>query len=340
MSRCSIVLTLGCVWHFAFAQEPVPDEVVPLPSWSEEDAKRIEQGESMLYHTLFEPINESDLAAPVVQPGDLPLITPDELLTLDPTVIEDEYLPKYFGEKPRSFLVDPQKILSRQEYRDHLSFLKYHASDSAVKMYLYVFDAEQIIPASVRAEDILATHFVNDGPTALVFYFMGNPQRSQIFLSADLMRSVGRSERARALQSSINQAIVKSQAVDQLDGFSVQLSIRIYWMEKALESGVIAPHEPEEEPPTAKAGAGMIALLRAKWNAWKIPFGCGVLVLVVASTFHWWRKQRMTYRLPRFPVAARLQAPHGAGVGAVVTHASARIAPAMQREQVPDFTCR
>lgn len=316
------------------------EELPPLPTWSEEDAQRLMQGETMVFGALFQPVDEMELAAPVVKPGDLPVPATDGSDFVDPTQIADDDLVKFFDQKPKLFLVDPQNILSRQEFRDRLSFLKYHATDSQVGFYVYVFDKEQIIPPSVRVEELFVRHFADDGPTALVFYYMGDPQRSELHLSPDLMRSVGRSERNRALQSSINQAIVKSQATDQLDGFCVQMSIRIYWMEKAMAAGVIAAAEPEETATAPSRKSEFLVSLKQWWMEWQIPCASAAGVILVGAMFTWWRRRRMRYELPQFPVAPRLSGEHGAGIGAVISYASARIPPAMQRDQVPDYTRR
>jgi hypothetical protein len=150
------------------------------------------------------------------------------------------------------------------------------------------------------------------------------------------MTAVGRAESARARQSAVNQASVKSQAVDQLDGFCVQMSIRIYWMEKALEAGVIAPPEaePQAKPePIHKKYAEMIARW---WREWKVPFSITIAVLLVGGCFSHWRRSRRKYRLPVFPVAARLGGTQAAGVGAVISFAHANRPAVAQREQLPE----
>ncbi len=335
-SRCFFLALLGCL-AIGHAEE---EELPPLPRWSEEDAARLLQGEELITDALFQLSPEDELAAPALGVLELPDLGPDNLELIDPTQIAEEDLTKFFGQKPKSYLSDPQNLLTRQEYRDRLSFLKYHASDSKVGFYVYVFDEKQIIPPIVRAEELFSRYFADDGPTVLLFYFMGNPKRSEIHLSADLVRSVGKSERNRALQSSINQAVVKSQSVDQLDGFCVQMSIRIYWMEKALEAGLIAPIEEDKPTKVVNQNAEKIAALHLWWMSWRIPLGVGFVVVLVGSVFTWWRRRRMTYVFPEFDVAPRLGGQHGAGIGAVISYSSARIPAAMQREQVPDYSRR
>ncbi len=337
MKTRGLVFALLACMAIGHAEE---EELPPLPRWSEEDAARLLQGEELITDALFQLSPEEELAAPALGVLELPDLGPDNLDLIDPTQIAEEDVAKFFGQKPKSFLSDPQNLLTRQEYRDRLSFLKYHASDSKVGFYVYVFDEKQIIPPAVRAEELFSRYFADDGPTVLLFYYMGDPKRSEIHLSADLMRSVGRSERNRALQSSINQAIIKSQSVDQLDGFCVQMSIRIYWMEKALEAGLIAPIEEDEPIKAVNQHAAKIAALQGWWMSWRIPLGVALAVVLVGSVFTWWRRRRMTYAFPEFDVAPRLGGEHGAGIGAVISFSSARIPAAMQREQLPDYSRR
>lgn len=331
-SRSFIVFFL-CIVFFAQSQE---DENPPLPRWSDADAERLLQGENLISDALFRPISEEELAAPVMDGLSLPEYMAELLDVGDPTEIAEEDLVKYFDQKPKSFLTDPQKLLSRQEYRDRLSFLKYHASDSKVGFYVYVFDTKQIIPPNIRVEDVFQRCFADSGPTVLLFYFMGAPERSIIHLSPDLMTAVGRAESARARQSAVNQASVKSQAVDQLDGFCVQMSIRIYWMEKALEAGVIAPPEAEPQAKPEPAHKKYTEMMRHWWSEWNVPFCISVAVLLVGGVFSHWRRSRRKYRLPAFPVAVRLGGTQAAGVGAVISFAHANRPAAAQREQLPE----
>lgn len=327
------------IW-MATAAVAEEEEMAPLPRWTEEDAQRLLQGENLISDALFQPAVEDQLDAPILSNVELPDPADDSLDLIDPTQIPEESLSEYFGQKPKSYLIDPQNVMTRQEFRDRLSFLKYHASDSQVEFYVYVFDKMQIIPAAIQSEELFVRYFADDGPTVIVFYYMGDPSRSEVHLSPDLMRAVGKAERTRALQSSINQAIVKSQAVDQLDGFCVQMSIRIYWMEKALQAGLIAPMELEDEFKPVNTRSETWAIIKRWWVNWRLPVGIGGAVIFIGLLFTNWRRQHTTYLFPQFPVAPRLGGEHGAGVGAVISYASARIPPAMQREQLPDYTNR
>jgi hypothetical protein len=319
------------------------DTYEALPTWSEEDLQRISKGESLISDSLFRLQEPSDQSMQDNEVLVLPEPGPDSLTIIPPTEIPEEDLIKYFGQKADSFLLDPQKLLTQQESNDRLAFLKYHASDSKVDFYVYLFDEQQEIPSIIQVDELLAKYYSSDRPALVLFYFLGAPQRSEIHLSPKLMISVGQAERDRALQNSINQAIVKSQSADQLDGFCVQMSIRIYWMEKAMESGVIAPITPADSLVKKKNLPTTNEKMKAlnQWFVeWRLPILLGLFTIVVAIVFTWIRKKRQKFTFTEFDVASRLGGPHAAGVGAVISYASAKLPPTMQREQVPDYLRR
>ena len=328
-----LVVFFFCIVFVAQSQD---DEKPPLPRWSDEDTALLLQGESLISDALFRPMSDDELGLPVFEG----LLLPDQMADLtemaEPTEIIDEDLVKYFDQKPKSYLIDPQKLLSRQEYRDQLSFLKYHASDSRVGFYVYVFDTKQMIPSQIIAEEIFQHCFADAGPTVLLFYFMGAPERSVIHLSADLMKAVGRAECARARQSAVNQAMVKSQEADQLDGYCMQMSIRIYWMEKALEAGVIAPPETEPQAKPEPIHQKYLSIISRWWSEWMLPCCITVVVLLVGGFSYHSRRKTRKCQLPSIPVVARLGGTHAAGVGAVISFANANRPIAAQREQLPE----
>jgi hypothetical protein len=53
-----------------------------------------------------------------------------------------------------------------------------------------------------------------------------------------------------------------------------------------------------------------------------------------------WLKRRARHRFPEFEVEPRLGGAHAAGVGAVISFASAAVTPASQRDQMPDYLRR
>lgn len=327
------------VWLHAAAVDP------PLPEWSEGDRELLRSGDLVPGSVLLgEPVVvEGEGADAVPEPPSLPVAPPpavDEAET--GTVIPEEHLATYFGGRPASFLLDPQKLLSRQEQRDRVGFLRYHSEDSAVDLYVYLFDGGQEIPGDVRAEELLERWFGDGKPAAVVFYFLGAPQRSELRLSPSLAGLVSTGERQRALQSSVAEALEKADAVDQLERFTVQMSIRLYWMEKLVggRAGDAGPMVVFAEKPVLPAAPKW----RERWlpwlRGWLLP--AGVLAGAVAAGWlaTWLLGRRARHHFPEIEVVPRLGGEHGAGVGAVITFGSAGLPPSFQREQVPDYLRR
>jgi hypothetical protein len=309
------------------------DQPPPWPRWSDEDTQRLLEGEELLSDLLFRPLEESDVTASVMAGVPLPSRGIEE--ESNSPELSEEVLAKYVSQKPKNFLIDPQKFLSRQEYRDRLSFLKYHASDSSVGLYVYLLDDSQQWPPDTKLENLWRNHFADAGPTVLVCYFMGNPSRSEIFVSPNLMESVGKAEQTRALQSSVKNAYVKSDPVDQLDGFCEQLSTRIYWMEKAFKAGVIAPPDEEAQDSAKSASYPWLVPIRQWWKKWQWSMGMALAATTCVVLLLWWRRAHRRYQLPVFDVPHRLGGNHAASVGAVISYSNPYLSAQAQREKPP-----
>jgi len=236
-----------------------------------------------------------------------------------------------FTDPPRGFLVDADELLSPEASADRLAFLRHHAEDSKIGLYVYVFGEGVHIPSDTGVE-----RFFAEQSAAMVYYFMGEPQRSGFYLSPQLTEVVSEAEQRRSLQSSIMQAADKNDPEAQLEAFLVQISIRLYWMEQMMDEGTSksTPQmeielNPVQEPDDAVVGFP----LPADWLPWTAAGGMVVLSLPCV----WWlRRERARYRFPEFEVEPRLGGRYAAGVGAVISYLSLNVPPAAQRDQVLD----
>jgi hypothetical protein len=316
-----------------------------MPSWKADERKAFEEAGGILRSFILaeEPEIEEVVQLEVEKPK-------AEEVTNDPlrsSEIPEKYLSAYFAEKPSEFLVDPQGLLSAKDYNDRLSFLKYHAGDSSIDFFVYVFGGEQEIPGEARAEETVERLFTSGRPAVVVFYFLGAPQRSVIHLSHSLTEAVSAADQRRALQSSVMSAFEKLNTTDQLAAFSVQMSIRIYWMERMFGGGAspeqmisVAPRPAAKKvvPPSA------LEIWKEKLSTWAEEWW-GVAALLVgacllASSFVAWMRSRLRYSFPDLEVESRLGGEHAAGVGAVISFSNAALPPASQKDQVPDYLRR
>jgi hypothetical protein len=317
-----------------------------LPEWSPEDALLLREGglipgEELLSETIGDLVLPPP---PVPVPEIIPLETDPEVSENGPELIGEEYIDEYFGQRPVTFLLDPQELLSRQALRDRESFLQYHAGDSEVDLYVYLFDGEQELPEGVTIEQVFEQHYQSSGPTALVFYYLGMPERSQLALSESITEVVSLDEQKRALRNAIQEAFEKSDSAYQLDNFAVELSIRLYWFEKAMAGAdptppMAAAINQEGTPPVLEDPAVALSLLI---QLKPVGIGVGILLGAVGLGFlgRWIAEQRFRYTFPEVESAILLGAPHAAGVGAVVSFGSAQLPAAQQRDQVPDYLQR
>lgn len=329
------------------AQQPGGEVVKPpsnwpaLPSWSLEELERIRSGKLEIGTALFmdDPgeVAYSDLFEP------LPLASEaeqeDEQL---PRIIEPEFLAAYFGGRPAGYLVDPQGLLSAQEEKDRQGFLEYHAGDSEIDFYLYIFDKEQQLPPEGEIALTFKRLFSRgSGLTALVYYFMGAPERSLLVTSPEVGAAVPEIARKAALVHAKLQAQTKSEPASQLESFSSALAIRLYWMEQELRKarGEGLPITLTNAEPTVVDATD--APQPAVTEDEKVLLAFGTLSvggLIFGLWLAWLRAQRRkTFLFPEAEVRPLLAAPHAAGVGAVIHFANATLPPSVQKEQVPDY---
>lgn len=340
MRKVLLILATGITALHA-VQEP------PLPVWKANEKKAYEEAggvnQSLLLTEDLPTTAPADETKVEVEQPKADEIVRDPVRTSE---IPEQYLTAYFAERPKEFLVDPQGLLGAKDFKDRLGFLNYHANDSSIDFYLYVFGGEQEIPGEARAEETVERLFTTGRPAAVVFYFLGAPQRSAIYLSPSLTEGVPAAEQRRALQSSVMSAFEKLNFSEQLEAFSVQMSIRIYWMERMLgghpateEMPVLSPKKVPvaKEPSIVDEWKAKIAEWFAQWWGFcSIVVGGLMLTIALIALM----RSRVRMRFPELEVEPRLGGDHAAGVGAVISFASASLPPASQRDQVPDYLRR
>jgi len=341
------VKTFLAVFLFAAAAVTARTEP-PLPAWDEEErAKMAEDGwmAGGLLLNFETPPGEDEaeeLPAAIEDP------TPDELAEApeDEREVAEEFLAPYFESKPPGHLVDPQGMLATRERNDLEAFLEYHSGDSSIDLYVYVFGADQRIPGDVREEEVVERLYSVGKPAAVIYYYVGAPQRAVMYLSPVITDAVSAAEQRRALESSVMRAFGSTLPAEQLEAFLVQMSIRIYWMERMTEGTAVETMEsiPEGEGTRSFPKEQPVAEEKMEIPPWLklagavIAAGAGGL-LTLWSAVMWWRG-RARFRFPEFDVEPRLGGSHAAGIGAVISFGSPAIPPAMQRNQVPDYMRR
>jgi hypothetical protein len=259
--------------------------------------------------------------------------------------IESALVNKYFTKKPSQFLIDPQSLIAAQQRKGIETLLDNHAADSTIDLYLFVFGENQKLPTEGLNKDFVDRHFSKGKPVVVLFYYYGNPNRTQMELSPSIAKAVSTSERERSVQSSLIRAMRANGSFEQLEEFVMQFSVRTYWMERMMdEASGKAPVEVAVEDvavaPSEKKRTDFLEMIPEKYRESALMAGAALGSIVVLCGLVFWLRSRARYRFPEIEVEARLGGSHAAGIGAVVNFASPAVSPAHQREQVPEYLRR
>ncbi|MBT8036510.1 MAG: hypothetical protein KJO21_03095 [Verrucomicrobiae bacterium] len=267
-----------------------------------------------------------------------------------PKLIPEEYLEDYFLVSPTSsegYLIDPQRLLSMQETMDRKGFLAYHAEDSEVDIQVYLFDAQQEIPDPYSIEELVQSHYASNPLSAVVFCFMGEPSRNVLAFAGEGSANIPDPYVGKILESAQMKAQEKSDPSAQLESFVVQLSIKLYWLEKGLEESrraavpvAVRSANPEGNQGERSPSPGVMATL-GPYLFYGVAATIGIVLAGLGIGIAWvlWRRSR-TYHFPVIEPPRRLGANYAAGVGAVLAFHNKLGSPSSQRDQVPDYLTR
>ena len=249
-----------------------------------------------------------------------------------------------------------QQLLSKQEHPDRSGFLEYNAEGSELKIRMYLFDSKENLPDSYTIEKLCEDHYADAPLTAIVFCFLGNPERSQLAFAGQWAAEVLALDRRKMLESAIIKAMEKSDHVMQLEAFIVELSISLFWLESKRAKTLAAQAAERSRELAGKAwasGNGVekvevvtaidasgFSVLKSHLH-WIILGFLSLLCLIAGCVFGWliWTRSRR-YHFPVVETPERLGASYAAGVGAVIAFHKKLGSPSSQRNQVPDYLKR
>ena len=251
----------------------------------------------------------------------------------------------YAGKRPEGFLVDPQNLLGVGEREERTAFLDYHAGDSAIDFYLYVHRADQEIPKDWHSEAWIEKTFGGGRPAVMIFYPVGKPQAATIRVTRQIAAKVSVLERGRAMENAVMQALKKADKAGQLQAFLIQMSIRIYWMERIMSgektetsAAPLIVKSAAKKP--AQSGMEKFRPLVDMVMPYVMPGSLAIGTIVLLGVMRVILRRKARYRFPEFEVEPRLGGAHAAGVGAVISFGRAAPSPAYQREQLPEYLRR
>ncbi|MGB1131280.1 MAG: hypothetical protein ACPG4K_14605 [Haloferula sp.] len=253
--------------------------------------------------------------------------------------IEEKHWDAYFGPDSGGALVDPQRMLSHLERKERLEFLQQHADDSRIELEVMLFQQDQRLPAAL--DELLADRLGVEEPTALLLYPMGEPDRAEMFFSHGLADKVAATETGRLVGQAAIPAKKKVGDLDEFNEFCLQMSIRLYWVERSLgwvdeSSGEFPVVKPE--PVQAVSRSELIKeAFRQAWQVGGLPLMVACSAFVSFSILRFLMRTRRRHRFPEFEIEPRLGGDHAAGIGAVISFGSTTQSPSVQKSQTVDY---
>ena len=201
---------------------------------------------------------------------------------------------------------------------------------------------DQEIPSEVRSEELVDRFYSTGKPAVIVCYFLGTPQRSLIYFSPSIGDKISLTERHHILEGSIIQALEKIEPAAQLEKFLHQLSIRAYRLEQVVggessENGSeLLPIADISKIRNSKRESIKFLALREQAEPYLLSAATILGGFLAIAGLAYGLQGRSRYTFPEFRVEPRLGGNHAAGIGAVISFASAAVPPASQRDQMPD----
>jgi hypothetical protein len=163
------------------------------------------------------PPRENQRPTPVIHLKD---VTPEFLASAE----------AWLGEDP---LIDPAVELAETQAEDLRRFLGYHAEKSHIPIVVLVLPKDEKLPATTSL-DTIAQGSLSARRAALLVYPIGEPWRARLFLPHSAHEAVSTTFLTRLVEACLTQADTASTPEDQLHEYVVQLSIRLFWLQKEL----------------------------------------------------------------------------------------------------------
>lgn len=191
--------------------------------------------------------------SPRLQAEDMRLFLPDAILGLPtqsqatavqlPTPlaslkeVSPEFLAACAQSLPKEYLIDPGQLVPEIQNHDMLRLLGFHAQDARIKLYVLVIGHDQKFPEGADLEKI-ASGSLLQSEACLVVYPLGEPWRTRLFVSRSIHNQISTAFLSETIQACLNESRQTSNVHDQLRRYTIHLSTRLFWLQKALATEV------------------------------------------------------------------------------------------------------
>ena len=193
--------------------------------------------------------NRDSELSPRLQAEDMRLFLPEAILGLPtqgpasavqlPTplaALKDvprEFLAACAQSLPKEYLIDPDQLVPEIQNHDMLRLLGFHAQDARIKLYVLVIGHDQKLPEGADLEKF-ASGSLLQSDACLVVYPLGEPWRTRLFVSRSIHNQISTEFLSETIQACLKESLQTSNVHDQLRRYTIHLSTRLFWLQKAL----------------------------------------------------------------------------------------------------------
>jgi len=184
-----------------------------------------------------------------LKPEDMRLFLPESILgnlpqndsprTRLPTVVSSirevsgEFMSVCERALPKDYLIDPEHLVPEMQHHDMAGFLEFHARDARIKLHVMILAHDRRLPADADLGKI-ASGGLQQTDACLLVYPLGEPWRARLFMSKSVHEQTSRAFLSETAQACLQEALQASDVHDQLQRYSVHLSTRLFWLQRAL----------------------------------------------------------------------------------------------------------
>lgn len=284
------------------------------------------------------PISEKKLILP---PRPKPLAATPERHSLK-TIKDERYTislgltSRYFSQPLSTSIHDPQSLLSNEERLDFQHSLEQYSDTSSISIYLYIFDREQQVADGNNIESTFNKFYNSEPVVAVIYYYMGQPERAQIKLGGIDTHNLS-SFKIRELSKGVRMSAKRyGSNVDQLEEFLRELSLQLFWIEKAIIEGKDLPPieqqklaETIQPKPSKGRFDAIIEVIKPKLKT--IFLSVSLILLTSLFLFIFITKKKMYF--PRVNIPKRLSLPNGTHCSASMSFEDPESPPSIQLKE-------
>jgi hypothetical protein len=246
------------------------EEELPLPRWSEEELRLFQQRQGAfeldallpdapgylenLDQAIREPLRGGprlDELPPTLSGEIIPRLRAKDLLSFLPDASKEEvrhalptaktqlretnqeFLQAAANAPDDRFLIDPTGLLPEMAAMETERLLEFHATDAQIQLFVLVMAKNETLPANANLDSIASGKLVSSD-ACLVVYPLAEPCRARLLVSRTVHAKASPLFLSETASECVRQALVATEAGDQLERFVTTLSPRLFWLQKAL----------------------------------------------------------------------------------------------------------